>query len=152
MIPPVALSRSELLQIDHYRKTLTPGKGEGSSGQRGNSGGKRGWGTSRFGSAFNPQTWMPSKKWGKKQVVEEQREFNTRVPSYDILVSEGVDEDATGADATFKDDLILLASYDDDVGTWRKALDKLLQAERQEQEEMMKERKARLDEWRQTSC
>lgn len=95
---------------------------------------------------------MPSKKWGKKQVVEEQREFNTRVPSYDILVSEGVDEDATGADATFKDDLILLASYDDDVGTWRKVLDKLLQAERQEQEEMMKERKARLDEWRQTSC
>jgi hypothetical protein len=170
MIPPVALSRSELLQIDHYRNTLTPTtiggdggngpaddgsggtgrKGEGGSRQGGDLGDKQGRGTSRFGSAFKPQNWKASKKWRKKQVVGEQQEFNTRVPSYDIPVVEGVDEEAEGADATFKDELVLLASYGDD-GTWRKALDKLLQAEHQEQEEVTKERMARLDEWRQTS-
>ncbi|KIM82177.1 hypothetical protein PILCRDRAFT_8025 [Piloderma croceum F 1598] len=81
------------------------------------------------------QNWKASKWWVKKQVVREQQEFNTHIPSYDILVAESVDEDA---DATFKDNLILLASYGDG-GTWRKELDKLLQAEHQEQEEMKKE-------------
>jgi hypothetical protein len=35
-----------------------------------------------------------------------------------MTVIEGINEDAQGADATLKEELILLASYGDD-GTWR---------------------------------
>jgi hypothetical protein len=59
------------------------------------------------------------------------------------LVTEDVDDDPRGANATFKDDLMLLAGPGDD-GLWQRELYKLLQAE---VEEMQAQRVGRVDDW-----
>jgi hypothetical protein len=65
------------------------------------------------------------------------------------LVVEDVDDDSRGAHATFKDDLMLLAGLGDD-GTWARELEKLLQEEQQERDELQKQRIARVHDWQQT--
>jgi hypothetical protein len=63
----------------------------------------------------------------------------------DILVLEGVDEDAEGADATMLDELIMMAHGDP---MWTEELRKYLQKEDQEREQMQEERAVRLARWR----
>ena len=62
-----------------------------------------------------------------------------------LLVLEGVDEDAVDADATFRDELIMLARDDP---MWREELRRYLQEEEKERELIQKERTARLALWR----
>ena len=62
-----------------------------------------------------------------------------------LLVLEGVDEDAVDADATFRDELIMLARDDP---MWREELRRYLQEEEKERELIQKERTARLTRWR----
>jgi hypothetical protein len=59
----------------------------------------------------------------------------------DILVLEGVDEDAEGADATMLDELIMMAPGDP---IWMEELRKYLQKEEEEREQMQEERAVRL--------
>ncbi|KAF8341021.1 hypothetical protein F5887DRAFT_1062556 [Amanita rubescens] len=62
-----------------------------------------------------------------------------------LLVLESVDEDAEDADATFRDELIMLAR-DDPI--WREELRRYLQEEEKERVLIQKERAARLARWR----
>jgi len=166
MLPAVALSVDELYQIEIYRATLRattisssgrqgpPDNGSGSKGGNGGGGsewekepgGKGGQRTSKSGSRFKG-SW---RGWRKKKVVGVgQQEFKIGIPSDDLPVHEGVDEDAQGDNATWKEQLMLLASYGDDDGIWKEELVKVLRAEGKEQEEMKQERMARLGNWRQ---
>lgn len=61
-----------------------------------------------------------------------------------LLVLEGVDEDAQDADATMKDELMLMA-YGDEM--WTKELQKYLRAERREREEVQEWRAAMVESW-----
>ena len=116
-------------------------KGGGSYGRGKEPEGKGGKETSKFGSRFHLG------RWGKRKDVGVQ-EFKIDVPSDDLPdlpVHEGVDEDAQGDTATWKEQLMLLASYGDDDGIWK---EEVLRAEGKEQEEMKQERMVRLDNWR----
>lgn len=64
----------------------------------------------------------------------------------DILILEGVDEDVEGADATMRDELIMMAHGGDPIGV--EELRKYLQKEEKEREEMRDERAVRLARWR----
>jgi hypothetical protein len=66
--------------------------------------------------------------------------------SQGLLILEDVDADAQEEDCTFRDELFLLARSG---GPWPETLEKFLQAERTERDEMQKQRAARLDDWRQ---
>jgi len=62
-----------------------------------------------------------------------------------IPILEGVDEDGDGGDATFRDDLMLLASYNPTM--WMPELNKYLEEEEKERKQVEKERAARLADW-----
>jgi len=62
-----------------------------------------------------------------------------------LLVLEGVDEDAEDADATMRAELILLAR---DSPIWMAELRKYLQQEEKEKKDVQKEREVRLAHWR----
>jgi len=62
-----------------------------------------------------------------------------------LLVLEGVDEDAQGADATMKEELMMLAR---DSPMWMKELKKYLQEEEKELKQVQAERALRLARWR----
>lgn len=64
----------------------------------------------------------------------------------DILVLEDVDEDVEGADATMRDELIMMAHGGDPI--WVEELRKYLQKEEEEREQMQAERAMRLARWR----
>jgi hypothetical protein len=63
----------------------------------------------------------------------------------DILVLEGINEDAEGADATVLDELIMMAHGD---LMWTEELRKYLQKEEEERKKMQEERAVRLACWR----
>lgn len=65
------------------------------------------------------------------------------------LVVEDVDDDPRGAHSTFKDDLMLLAGLGGDE-MCAKELEKLLQQEQQERDELQKQRIVRVHDWQQT--
>jgi hypothetical protein len=159
MIPPVALSLLELSRIAQYRVTLgatTISSGQGPFGSGSGSGGRMGeggsgQGTSGFGSKFRGRTWSSVKNFGKRKIGgEEQQGSKISILSDNLSTHESSKTDAEGDTTTWKEQLILFASYDDEVGSWKKELAKFLEAERKEQEEVEKERMVRLGEWRQT--
>jgi hypothetical protein len=80
----------------------------------------------------------------KKKGAGQQEEFKTSLPSDDIPVLEGVNEDEQVTHPTYKDELMLMASYGNDAGIWKEELAKVLQAECEEQEKVKVERTARL--------
>ena len=61
------------------------------------------------------------------------------------LVLEGVDEDAEDADATMRDELIMMARHDP---IWEEELRRYLQTEEKERVQMQKDRAARFSHWR----
>ena len=65
------------------------------------------------------------------------------VPRSPVL--EGVDEDVEDADATMRDELVMLAR---NSPLWKEELKRYLQREEKEREQMEKERAARLACWR----
>jgi hypothetical protein len=161
MNPPVALSDPELVQIVRYRTILltttiggdaeqgTSGDRSGEKGRKGGSGFGQG---SRFGSHFAGRNWGTVKGFGKKKGggAGRQEEFKTSLPSNDLPVLEGVNEDEQVTYPTYKDDVLLMASYSDNTGMWKEELAKILREEREEQETLKTERMTRLDNWLQT--
>jgi hypothetical protein len=158
-MPPVALSDLELSQIERYRVTLLAtticgGAGQGPSGdgsrgtrKTGEGGSGRG---SRLVSRLGGRNWGTVKGFGKKKKngTGQQEEFKTHSLLSDALpVLEDVDEGAHVTYPTYKDDLMLMASYGDDTGVWKEELAKFLQAEREEQEKVKTERMARVRDW-----
>lgn len=84
----------------------------------------------------------------KKNGTGQQEEFKTNSLLSDALpVLEDVDEGARVTYPTYKDDLMLMASYGDDTGVWKEELAKFLQAEREEQEKVKTERMGRVRDW-----
>jgi len=162
MTPPVALSHPELAQIARYRNNIwlsttmggdaEQGPSDDRSGVTGRSGGSGSRFGSGFGSRFGGRNWGTVKGFGKKKTgAGRQEEFKTSLPSDDIPVAlEGVNEDAQVTYPTYKDDVLLMASYGDDTGMWKEELAKILRAERAEQEKVKTERMARLSNWLQT--
>lgn len=73
---------------------------------------------------------------------QEQFSFGT---ANDILVLESVDEDVEGADATMRDELIMMAHDGDPI--WVEELRKYLQKEEKEREQMKEEHVVRLARW-----
>jgi hypothetical protein len=65
--------------------------------------------------------------------------------AHGLPVLEDVDEDAEDADATTRDELIMLAR---DNPIWKEELRRYLQEEEKEKEQMQNERVARLARWR----
>ncbi|KIL58313.1 hypothetical protein M378DRAFT_332913 [Amanita muscaria Koide BX008] len=125
MDPPLIMPFSELSRIDQYREYLR------SYTQT----------TNADGQSHPP----PNGGSGDEQVAEAELGGFSVEPTHGLLVLEGVDEDADDADATFRDELVMLAR-DDPI--WREELRRYLQEEEKERELMQKERVARLAHWR----
>ncbi|KAF5375494.1 hypothetical protein D9615_009206 [Tricholomella constricta] len=174
MSPSVIMPLSVLSQIDHYRGTLRmdmqitntiphynantiphhhqppprPNDGNGDEqGSGNNHQGRSGDGGGQAASAVASVTSSPTivrDSGGEKAGGAESEEFSFKT-AHGILVLEGVDEDAEGADATMRDELIMLARSDP---IWMKELRKYLQEEERERVQMQEERAMRLANWR----
>ncbi|KAF8349255.1 hypothetical protein F5887DRAFT_1233630 [Amanita rubescens] len=139
MIPPLIMPAPVLLRIDHYREYLrsntqttnTHNYDDQSHSLPMGSGDEQGSSDTRHGQTTD-------------KVMGELEQFSVKSP-HGLLVLEGVDEDAEGADATMLDQLIMLA-HDDPI--WKEELRRYLQREEEEREQMQKERGERLARWR----
>ncbi|KAF5373498.1 hypothetical protein D9615_009488 [Tricholomella constricta] len=131
MNPPLVMPFSVLNRIELYRETLR-------SGDRG------GQATSGATLVTSPPTIIGDGE-GDKAAGAGLEQFSFEAAHDDILVLEGVDEDAEGADATMRDELIMLAHGDP---MWTEELRKYLQKEEEERKRMQEERAARLALWR----
>ena len=153
MIPPLIMPASALFQIDHYREyvclntqttnTLNHG-GSGdeqgrSSAQHGQTGDGGGRAASGVTSVTSSLTFIDD--GGEKAAGAGLEQFSIN----GLLVLEGVDEDAEDADATMRDELVMLAR---NSPLWKEELKRYLQREEKEREQMEKERAARLACWR----
>ena len=128
MVPPLIMPFSVLERIDHYQDTL-----------RSNM--------PTTDADFHPQS-PPNDESGNEQGSSNLRqgwlgdaEGLTAAAVEHLLVLEGVDEDAEGADATMRDELAMMARDDP---MWMREFRKYLQEEEKEREEVQKERAVRL--------
>jgi hypothetical protein len=172
MIPPVSLSVLELQRINRYydalrRPMLTnvnnnqgpaqPPSGGASGNGNGQEGAGSGPGVGPVGGGAPGNDSEPARSgWEsllccrrQEQGLAAGREESMAKQSFNgppILTLEGVDEDAQDADATTKDELMLLAHSSE---LWAGELAKYLQAERNERDEVHRRRMARLEDWMQ---
>ena len=141
---------SELSRIDQYREYLYSTQSANANSQSPNDGSGNEQGSSNLRRAQTGDGGGPTSSptiigdgEGQKAAEAELGEFSFKTQG--LLVLEGVDEDAEDADATFRDELIMLARDDP---MWREELRKYLQDEEKERELIQKERAARLAHWR----
>jgi hypothetical protein len=125
MNPPVIMPYSVLYRIDLYRETLG--------------------GQAASGIASVTSSPIIIGDGGEEKAAGEGLEQLSFKTACDIPVLEGVDEDAEGADATMRDELIMLAHGDP---MWMEELKKYLRKEEKEREQMQEERAVRLALWR----
>jgi hypothetical protein len=130
MVPPVSLSPRELRQIDFYRTALRTKKStavidDGTVQAQPPAGGGPGSGIGLEGDGSGP-------------VLDG---FGSG--SQGLLILEDVDVDAQDEDCTFRDELFLMA-----LCGGPETLERFLQAERKERDEIQKQHAARLDDWR----
>lgn len=164
MVPPVFLNAVELAQIDRYYNALrapvlTPGvsgqlqppagggsglgSGQGASPGQGSGPVAPGHGAGPTGRSLGDLLCCR----GQDRVLDEETEnLISELLSKDlpILELEGVDEGAQDADATMKDELMLLARGSE---IWARELVKYLQVERKERDEMQEEQVVRMENW-----
>jgi hypothetical protein len=166
MIPPVFMSVNELRQVDSYYatllRTMSTNIGEGIEQGQPPTGGASGSGNDqeRAGTRNVDEPADGEGQVGGKgnntggtdvgSFVGQGRavgDFST--DDFAILEIESVEEDAQDADATMKDELIMLANSGDmwSREIWREELAKYLQAEQKEREEMQENREAMLKGW-----
>jgi hypothetical protein len=81
---------------------------------------------------------------GREKAARAELEQFSVNSSHGLLVLEGVDEDVEGADATMRDELIMMA-HDDPI--WMEELRRYLHNEKREKERMQKDRAVRLARW-----
>jgi len=163
MNPPLVMPFSVIQQIDLYRATLRskiqtteapdgqdkshPGSDGGSGGEKKSDDltqGRMGDGEGQAAAGGPSVTSSPTIIGDGGGTGTEQEQFAVKA-SHGFLVLEGVDEDAEGADATMKEELMMLAR---DSPIWMKELKKYLQAEEKEQKQVQAERALRLAHWR----
>jgi hypothetical protein len=153
MIPPLIMPALVLSRIDHYREYLRSNTratnthnhdDQSHSLPNGGSRDEQGSSDTRHGQTADGVGRVAS---GTTSVIsfptidgEELEQFSVKSP-HGLLVLEGVDEDAEGADATLLDALIMLA-HDDPI--WKEELGRYLQREEKEREQIQKERAERL--------
>ncbi|KAG6814247.1 hypothetical protein H0H92_015362 [Tricholoma furcatifolium] len=160
MVPPHVIPFSELSRIEQYLRHLRsiqtnnttsnshPPLNDGpdrvgSNLQRGQTGDGGGQVDSAASLANSSPTRIDPAGGQEKAEAELDLSFKTQGL---LVASEGVDADAEDADATFLDDLLLLASIDPTM--WMGELNKYLQEEKKEKELLQKEQAARLAHWR----
>ncbi|KAF8677792.1 hypothetical protein AX14_004796 [Amanita brunnescens Koide BX004] len=150
IIPPLIMPFSELSRIDQYREYLYSTQTANANSQSPNDGSGNEQGSSNLRRAQTGDGGGPTSSptiigdgEGQKAAEAELGGFSFKTQG--LLVLEGVDEDAEDADATFRDELIMLARDDP---MWREELRKYLQDEEKERELIQKERAARLAHWR----
>ena len=78
-------------------------------------------------------------------------DMSTVIRQWSDMVVEDVDDDAQDDDASYKDELMLLAGPGDS-GFCKNELIKLLQAEQKEREDIQQQRIARVHQWQQTAA
>ncbi|KAF8349599.1 hypothetical protein F5887DRAFT_947041 [Amanita rubescens] len=122
MDPPVIMPLSALFRIDSYREYLLS--------------------TTRMSVTSSPTIIGDGE--GEKAAGAGLEQFSVK-STHGLLVLEDVDEDAEDADATTRDELIMLAH---DNPMWIEELRRYLQEEEKEKKQMQNERVARLARWR----
>ncbi len=145
---------SVLFRIDSYREYLLsttsiqnhddqshPPPRSGSGDEQRNSNPPHGQTGDRGGQAASGVTSVTSSQKTAGAGLEQFSVKSTR----GLLVLEDVDEDAEDADATTRDELIMLAL---DNPIWMEELRRFSQEEEKEKEQMQNERAARLARWR----
>jgi hypothetical protein len=162
MDPPLIMPFSVIRRIDLYRATLRsntqttdaqhvqdnshPGTGGGSGGEQQNGDqGQEGGGEGQADVGDMSVTISPTIIGDGGGGATEQGQFKSVKTIHDILTLEGVDEDAEGADATLKDELLMLAH---DSPMWMEELEKYTRNEEKEQKQVQAERALRLAYWR----
>ena len=158
------MNPQELSQVERYRNALLaqtgiphnsqgppqlpPGTGSGNTNGQGGDGygqgaEQRGLGNNGTGQAGRSLGDLLCCTRGDGGVSEETANITSTL-LLPILELEGVDADAQDADATMKDELMLLAHTSE---IWRGALEKYMQAENREREAVQKEQEVRLETW-----
>lgn len=159
MDPPLIMSVPMLIRISNYRKYLVsttkaqdhdnqshppPNGGGGNSNLPHGQIGSGGWGTA---SGVTSVTTSPTiiGDGGDGGAVEAGLEKFYFKSTDGLLVLEDVDEDEDEVDATFQDELIMLAH---DNPMWLGELAKCMREEEKEKEQIQNERLERLARWR----
>jgi len=141
MDPPLFMPFSVRRRIDLYRATLRSKMQTTDSRHLQQSGGQR-----REGGGEGQADAGEMSVGNDGGAATEREQFTSiKTTSHDILVLEGVDEDAEGADATLKDELVMLAC---DSPIWMEELEKYLRNEEKERRQVQAERALRLARWR----
>jgi hypothetical protein len=162
MDPPLIMPLSVLFRIDSYREYLLsttstqnhddqshPLPNGGSGDEQGSSNpphGQSGDGGGQAASGVTAVTSSPTiigDGGGEKVAGAGLEQFSVK-STHGLLILEDVDEDAEDADATTRDELIMLAH---DNPMWMEELRRYLQEEEKEKERMQNERVARLARW-----
>jgi len=140
-------SNMQVTDANHHHEQPHPPPDSGSGGEQGSGNpisGLMGDGGGSPGETLATSSPTIVGDGERKQTAEEKlEEFPVTTSSIPIL--EGVDEDAEGADATFLDELILLASNNP---IWMVELKRYLEEEEKEKKQVQEERAARLARWR----
>ncbi|KAF8344656.1 hypothetical protein F5887DRAFT_1283144 [Amanita rubescens] len=162
MNPPLIMPLEVLFRIDAYREHLLsttstqnyddqshPPPNGGSGGEQGGSNPPHGQTGDRGGQAAFGITSVTSSPavigdGGEMAAGAGLEQFFFKSTD-GLLALEDVDEDAQDADATMRDELIMLARNDP---MWMEELKRHLQEEEKEKEQMQKERAVRLTRWR----
>lgn len=163
MDPPLIMPLSVLLRINRYREYLLsttstqnpddqshpPPSGRSSDDQGGSNpvSGQAGDGGGQAASGIMSVTSSPTiigDGGGEKTAEAGSEQFSVK-SVHGLLVLEDVDEDAEDADATTRDELIMLA-HDNPI--WMEELRRYLQEEEKEKEQLQNERVVRLARWR----
>ena len=161
---------TQLQRIDAYRSTLRrirdtqggdkeahspSGGGSGGAGPQGGGSGqegirqgsREGGTTGGVSTTSSVQTWASVVKHDKRNVAVGEDLADVMIPD-GVLIAEGVDDDASDEDCTWKDQLMLLAYSDP---TWIPVLQEYLQEEREEAQKLQGERMDRLALWLQAT-
>jgi len=166
MTPPVIMDLETLYRIDNYREHLLsttspqnhddqshPPPNGGSGDEQGNSnpphgqtGDREGPAASGVMSVTSSPTIIGDGGGAKAAGVGLEKNSESVKSTHDLLALEDVDEDAEGPNATTLDELMML-TYDGDP-IWMEELRKYLQEEKEEKEQIQKERAVRLAQWR----
>lgn len=165
MNPPLIMPFSELYRINHYREALRSypqttnthnhdsqshpppdggsGDKQGSSKPRHGQTGDGGGGAASGVTSVTSSPTIISDEGGEKAAGSGLEQFSVK-SSHSLLILEGVNENVDGADATMRDELIMMAHYDP---IWREELRRYMHKEEKERQQMQKERVVRLDHW-----
>ncbi|KAF8348845.1 hypothetical protein F5887DRAFT_947840 [Amanita rubescens] len=142
MVPPLIISLSVLFRIDSYREYLLSTSSTHNHDDQSHP--LPNWHTASGATSVTNSPTIIGDGGREKTAGAGLEQFSVK-STHGLLVLEDVDEDAEDADATTRDELIMLA-HDNPI--WMEELRRFLQEEEKEKEQMQNERVARLIRWR----